>query len=147
MENKEKYLNGLQSHMKKYANKVSQLDSKLKNYKAHNKEQLSAERKELAKKFEKAEAIYTKLKAASQENFEEIKNSAEEIFETFQEAFQDFSNSLTMDQIYRMKDDVAAYGSDKVEDIEGYIKKRPLASVAVIFGIGVLIGTILIRSK
>jgi ElaB/YqjD/DUF883 family membrane-anchored ribosome-binding protein len=147
MVNKEKYIKDLESTLEKYANKYSELDSKLKNYKAHDKKQLEVERKDLTKKLEQAEAIFTKLKAASQENFEEIKDSAGEIFEALGDAFQDFSNLLTMDQIYHVKDEVAAYGCERVEDVEGYIKKKPLVCVAVALGVGVLLGTILMRSK
>jgi ElaB/YqjD/DUF883 family membrane-anchored ribosome-binding protein len=147
MESKEKYIKNLESTMEKYTNKFSQLDSKLKNYKAHNKEQLAAERKDLLKKFEQAEAIFAKLKDSSQENFEEIKASAAEIFESVQDAFQDFSNSLTMDQVYHVKDKVAEYGSERVEDVEEYIQKKPLICMAVAIGIGVLLGAILTRSK
>jgi ElaB/YqjD/DUF883 family membrane-anchored ribosome-binding protein len=129
MVNKEKYIKDLESTLEKYANKYSELDSKLKNYKAHDKKQLEVERKDLTKKLE------------------EIKDSAGEIFEALGDAFQDFSNLLTMDQIYHVKDEVAAYGCERVEDVEGYIKKKPLVCVAVALGVGVLLGTILMRSK
>src|ERR1700722_845342 len=125
MGNKEKYIKSLESNMEKYTHKISQLDSKLKDYKAHNKAQLDSERKDLLKKFEHAEAIFAKLKSSSQENFEEIKDSAKEIFEALEDAFQDFSNLLTMDQIYHIKDEVAAYGSERIEDVTACIKKKP----------------------
>ncbi len=43
--------------MEKYTNKLSQLDSKLKEYKAHDKEHVIAERKDLSEKLEAANAI------------------------------------------------------------------------------------------
>lgn len=144
---KDKYIKKLESNMGKYTDKLSKLDAKLKTYKAHNKEQVMAERKILLKNLKAAEVIFTKLKGSSLENFEEIKKAAADSFEVLQDSFEDFADLLTMDRIHHMKDEAAAYAAGKVEDIEDCVHKKPLICLAAAIGIGVLIGAIFMRSK
>ncbi len=147
MASKEKVIQSLEKNMKKYKNKVTSIDSLLKDYKAHNKEHLMEEREDLKEKLKEAEAIFKKLKSSSQENFEEIKASTTEAFTNLKEALHDFSNLLTIDQLYHARDEVVEYGSEKVTQVENYIKQKPLSSAAWAFGIGFLIGAFIKRSK
>lgn len=147
METREKYIKALEAKMKKYKNKISDVDSLLKNSKFHNKPHLVTESKTLKEKFKQAEDIFQQLKSSSKENFEEIKDSTAEIFDALKDALSDFSHFLTMDQIYHAKDEIAEYGCEKISEAEEYIKKKPLICAAGAFGVGFLIGTLLMRSK
>lgn len=144
---KEKYVKTLETSMGKYKNKLEKIDEALKNYKAHNKDHLLAERNNLKEKYKQAEDIYEKLKNSTKENFKEIKESSAEIFDALKDAFHDYSSLLTMDQLYHVKDEVVEYGSEKMTEVEDYIKQKPLVCAAWAFGIGFLVGTVLTRSK
>ena len=147
MASKEKFIKNIESKMKKYKNKVLEIDGVLKKGQFHDKEHLLSENKSLKETLKQAENIFQKLKSSSAENFEEIKESASDIFDSLKEALGDFSHLLTMDQLYHAKDDIVEYGCEKVSDVEEYIKKKPLTCAAGAFGIGFLIGTFLTRSK
>lgn len=151
MANKEKYIKDFESNMKKYGTKLSKIDSQIKASKAHNKARLLEEREELKQKIKHADAILKKLKSSSKENFEEIKESATETLASLTEAFHDFSKLLTKDELqghfHHAKDEIAAYGGDKVTKVEDYIKQKPITAAACAFGIGVAIGLFLTRSK
>ena len=128
MATQEQYIKDFEANMKKHADKIAKIDSQLKSYKANNKDRVLAGRAELKEKFKQADAIFKKLKSSSQENFGEIKESAGETLDSLTEAFQDFSGLLTMDQVYHAKDEITAYGSDKIIQVEDYIKHNPLAA-------------------
>ena len=70
-----------------------------------------------------------------------------EVFDNVKDAFYDFSNFLTMEQLYRTKDEIIDYGNDKLDEVEKLIKERPLTVAACAIGIGFLIGVLLTRSK
>lgn len=147
MEKNEKYIKSLESSMKKYQEKIASIDSLLKEYKAHNKEHLMAGRDDIKEKLKKAEDIFKKLKSSSKENYDEIKSSSLDAVDALKEAFHDFSGLLTLDQLYYAKDEIAEYGCRKVNQVEDYIKQKPLASAACALGIGFLVGIYLMRSK
>lgn len=147
MENKEKYIKNLESNMKRYQEKIASIDSLLKGYKAHNKDHLMAGRDDFKKKLKKAEDIYKKLKSSSKENYDEIKSASLDAFDALKEASHDFSGLLTIDQLYHAKDEITEYGCEKVNQVENYIKQKPLTCAAWAFGVGVLLGTFLTRSK
>jgi len=144
MQKKEKYLKDLESTLKKYKIKISEIDGLLKKKKIHNKDHLV---KGVKEKYKQAEGIFQKLKSSSQDNFEEIKESSVEIFESLKEAFNEFIHLITMDDLSHAKDDITAYGSEKVCEVGDYIKKKPYICAAWVFGVGFLIGTFLKRSK
>ena|ERR1700722_15552007 len=147
MENRKNYLKALDSKMKKYKNKILEIDKLLKKSKSPEKALLVSESNSLKEKFKQAEDIFQRLKSSSQENFADIKESSVEIFESLKEAYDDCSHLLTMDQLYQTKDDIAGYGNEKICEVGNYIKKKPLTCAAWAFGVGFLIGTFLTRSK
>lgn len=147
MQTKEKYLKDLESKMKVYKNKILEIDGLLKKSKFHNKSHLVLGNKALKDKFKQAENIFHKLKSSSKENFEEIRDSTSDIFESLKQALNDFTHLISMDEIYHAKDDIIDYGSEKISEVEDYMKKKPITCAAWAFGIGFLIGTYLTRSK
>lgn len=147
MERKNKYIKELEEKMKKYKNKISEIDAQMKQRNFRDKPHLLSGNKSLKEKYKQAEYIFKKLSSASQENFEEIMDSSVEIFDSLKEALSEFSSLLTMDPVYYAKDEIVDYGNEKIKEIENCIKKKPLACAAWAFGIGFIIGKIFPRSK
>jgi len=147
MANKEEYIKELESNMDKYKNKISKIDSLLKNYKSDDKNNLVTESDNLKLKLQQAEQSLKKLKSATADTYETLKESSEEMWGSIKEAFHEFSSLLSMEQLIRTKDEIADYGSERIEDVQEYIKKRPLMTAAWALGIGFLVGTLLTRSK
>lgn len=147
MSTQEQYIKSFEQKMKKYTDKIAKIDSQLKSYKANNKAKLLSGREELKEKFKEGEAIYKKLKSSTKANFEEIKESAADTLDSLSDAFQEFSHLMTMDQLHYVKDEIAAYGTDKVIQAEDYIKRHPLEAAGWAFGLGFVVGLLLTRSK
>lgn len=147
MNTKESYTKKVQQQMDKYKDKLSKIDDLLKNSQSKSKSELLSQRENLQEKFDEAEKMLKKVMSSSEENYEKIKENAIEIFENVQEAFHEFSSFLTIEQLYRAKDEIIDYGGDKLDEAERFIKNRPLTVAACALGIGFLLGTILMRSK
>ncbi|MBY0500525.1 MAG: hypothetical protein K2P93_00800 [Alphaproteobacteria bacterium] len=147
MATKEAYLSELEAQMEKYKNKISKIDELVSNYKSSNKKQLMAERDSLKEKFQEGENTLKKIKSSSEDNYEKIKEASLETFENLKEAFYEFSNLLTMEQLTKAKNEIVEFGDEKLDEIEDYIKKRPLLIVGCALGMGFLIGTLLRSSK
>lgn len=147
MNTKQNYINQVQKQMDKYKDKLSKIDDLLKSTKSKEKSELLSQRENLQDKFDEAEKMLKKVSSSSEEAYEKIKDNATEIFENVKDAFHDFSHFLTMAHLYRTKDEIVDYGSDKLDEAEKLIKERPLMAAACAIGIGFLIGTLLTRSK
>lgn len=147
MMEKEDYIEQLEANMKKYNEKISKIDRALENYKSDNKSALLAQRENLKEKFEQGEQMLKKIKSATEDNYEKIQENAAEIFESIKEAFHEFSNFLTMEQLSRTKDEIMDYGNEKLDEVQSFIKNRPLTMAVWAMGIGFLIGTLFTRSK
>lgn len=147
MSNKKDYIKTLETTIDKYKNKISKIDTFLENYKSDNKEHLLAERDNLKEKFAQGEKMLQKIQASSEDTYESIKEASSEIFESVKEAFQEFSHLITMEQLVRAKDEIVEYGHEKADELQDYIKNRPLATAAWAMGIGLFVGILLSRSK
>jgi len=147
MNTKESYTKKVQKQMDKYKDKLSKIDDSLKNTKSKGRAELLSQRDNLQEKFDEAEKMLKKVSSSSEEAYEKIKENAVEVFENVQDAFHEFSSFLSMEQLYRTKDEIIDYGSDKLDEAEKLIKERPLTVAACAIGIGFLIGAFLTRSK
>lgn len=147
MSDKEKYTKQAQAQMDKYKNKISKIDDLLKSYKSSGRSELLAQKENLQDKFDQAEKMLKKIKSSSEENYEELKENAAEIFENVKDAFQEFSSFLSMEQLYRTKDEIVDYGNEKLDEVQTFVKERPLTVAACAMGIGFVIGLLLTRSK
>ena len=147
MNTKQSYTNQVQKQMDKYKDKLSKIDDLLKNTKSKGRSELVSQRENLQDKFDEAEKMLKKVSSSSEETYEKIKENAVEIFENVRDAFHDFSSFLTMEQLYRTKDEIIDYGHDKLDEAEKLIKERPLTVAACAMGIGFLIGAFLTRPK
>lgn len=147
MTKKEEYIKKIEESMKKYKDKISKIDSALENYKADNKSDLLAQSENLKEKFEQGEQMLKEIRSATEEKYETIQEKAAEVFESVKEAFNEFSNFLTMEQLSRTKDEIMDLGSEKLEEVQSFIKNHPLTMAAWAMGIGFLVGTLFTRSK
>jgi len=147
MSKKEDYIKQAEKQMDKYKDKISKIDNLLENTKASGKSELLAQRENLKDKFDQAEQMLKKIKSGSEENYEKIKENAAEIFDNVKEAFHEFSSFLTMEQLYRTKDEIVDYGNEKLDEVQSFVKERPLTVAAWAMGIGFIIGTLFTRSK
>lgn len=147
MSTRENYTKQIQNQLIEYKDKLSKIDDLLKNSKSKRRAELLTQRKTLQDKFDEAEQMLKKVTAASEENYEKIKETAVEVFDNVKEAFQDFSSFLSLDHLYETKDEIIDYGEEKLDEIETLIKNRPLTATVCALSIGFLIGTLLTRSK
>lgn len=147
MSKKDNYIKKAEKQMDKYKDKISKIDNLLKNTKASGKSELLAQRENLKDKFDEAEQILKKIKSGSEENYEKIKENAAEIFDNVKEAFNEFSSFLSLEHLYRTKDEIVDYGNEKLDEVQSFAKERPLTIAAWAMGIGFIIGTLCTRSK
>ena len=147
MSTKDDYIKQAQKNMDKYKDKISKIDNLLEKYKSEGNSDLLAQRENLKDKFDQAEKMLKKITSSSEENYEKIKESAAEVFDNVKEAFHDFSSFLTIEQLSRAKDEIVDFGNEKLDEVQSFIKKRPLTIAAWAVGIGFLIVTLLTRSK
>lgn len=147
MSDKEDYTKKIQKNMDKYKDKISRIDHFLGNAKANGREALLSQRDSLKEKLTDGEKMLQKVQSSSEDGYEKIKESAAEVFEELQAAFHEFSNFLTMEQLYRTQDELIEFGNEKIEDVQELVKNNPLTILACAIGVGFLVGTLLTRSK
>ena len=147
MDTKEAYIKQVEKQMESYQNKINKIDDILKNYKSDNKSEILAHRKDLSERFEQAENMLKKIKSSSAEGYEEIKEEAKEIFTHVKDALQEFSSSLSLDRLSRVKEEVVEFGSEKIDEMQELMKKHPITVAAWAISIGFIIGTLFTRSK
>ena len=93
--------------------------------------------------FKTGEEVFKKLKSSTEENYEEVHEAFTKSFEVIKEGFLEFSSFLTMEQLYRTKDEIADYNQEKIDEVEEYIRKHPALTATCALGIGFLVGTLL----
>lgn len=147
MNTKEAYTNQVQKQMEKYKDKLPKIDDLLKNSKSEWGAELLSQRENLQDKFNEAEKMLRRVSSSSEDAYEKIKEDALEVFEEVKEAFQEFSSFLTLEQLYRAKEEILDYGNDKLDEVESFIKNRPLSVAVCAIGVGFLIGKLLSHSK
>jgi ElaB/YqjD/DUF883 family membrane-anchored ribosome-binding protein len=147
MDKKEKFLKGIESSLEKYKSELSKIDKSLVDYRSSDKARLISQSKKLKESLKKAEAGFQDLKNSSQDKFEAVKESFLEIYDTLSDSFSELTSYLTIDQFQDYKDEIVSYGNDRIKEAERCIKKNPLTCTAWAFGIGVIVGALLCRSK
>lgn len=141
------YIQEMESHMEKYKNKISKLEKFLNDYKSEDKAHLVSETNSLKDKLKKGEAILKKLQSSTEENYEEIREGFVKSFDAIKEGFREFSTLLTMEQLWHAKDEVTEYGQEKIDELQDYIKKRPVLIASCALGLGLLVGAFLQARK
>lgn len=147
MADREENLKELEAEIKKFKAKVKVIENSLKKASAQGKEKLLSEKQELQKKLKLAEDIYKKLKSAPPGNYGDIKAVSSALFDYLKGNVQGYSQLLSMDPVYKTKDEVVDFSCEKVAQVEECIKKKPLLSAACALGIGFILGKLLTRSK
>ena len=147
MNTKKDYIEQIQNDIDKYKDKISKIDILLENYNSNNKSELLDHRKNLKDKFEKAESMLEKIKSGGEEEYEKIKGEASEVFDGVKEAFHEFSSFLTIEQLYRAKDEIIDYGNEKLDEAQELLKQHPLTAAASALTLGFVIGSLFTRSK
>lgn len=103
--------------------------------------------KDLQKLFIDAEKAYNKLKNSAADDFEDLKEAAHEVFDHLKDELKDISQHLSTDALKEKGEELMHYGQDKLDELEDRIAERPLASVLLAFGAGLLLANLLRRSK
>lgn len=148
------YIQDMGSTIEKYKAKILKIERFLNDYTSEDKAHLLSENKLLQEKVKKGEDIFNKLKSSTEENYEEIREAFGKSLEAIKEGFREFSTLLTMEQLWRAKDEIKdygyekideikEYGYEKIDDLHDYIKKRPILTAACALGVGFLVGTLL----
>lgn len=147
MEEKEKYLAEVDSNLKKFKGDISKLDNMVKKYSAPNRKKILAEGEIIKDKYKEAEEIYEKLKSSSQESFGDIKTASSEIFSSLSESLNGFTNLVSMKNLNRLTEEITDYSSEKISEVDDYIKKNPFSFIIGAFGVGIVIGLLINRLK
>lgn len=134
------YIQEMESHMEKYKEKISKIERFLNDYKSEDKAHLVSETHSLRDKLKKGEDILKKLQSATEENYEEIREAFIKSFEAIKEGFREFSTLLTMEQLFRAKDEMTEYGQEKIDELQDYIKEHPILVASCALGVGFLVG-------
>ena len=119
--------------MKKYKSKIKKIDASLKDSKLKGRDQLLSEVQGLKTKLKLAEDILKRLKSSPPGDFEDVKAISTAMFDQLKKSLQGYSESLSMDPVYRAKDDVVEYSCEKITQVEDCIKKKPLFILPIPF--------------
>ncbi len=101
--------------------------------------------KHLQKLLIDAEKAYGKLKNAATDDFEDLKDAAQEIFDDLKDELKDISQNISVEALKEKGEELVHYGQDKLDELEDRIAERPLASVLLAFGAGLLLANLLRR--
>ena len=101
--------------------------------------------KNLQKLFIDAEKAYGKLKNAAAGDFDDLKDAAQEIFDDLKDELKDFSQNMSVEALKEKGEELVHYGQDKLDELEDRIAERPLASVLLAFGAGLLLANLFRR--
>ena len=147
MDDKAKYLTEVESNLKKYKGDITKLNNIVKKYNAPNKKKVLAKDKVIKEKFKEAEAIYKKLKSSSQGNFGTIQEASSKIFSSLSENVDDFTHLVSMKDLTHLTENITDYSSERLSEMDDYIRKNPFHFVLGAFGVGILIGFFINRLK
>ena len=145
--NRDRYLKDFESTLDDYKKKLQKIGKKADSAEGDVKKRYAKDGPELKKQLDKAEGFYEKLKSATEDEFEELKDSGKEVFEELKAGFEKVSKLLSFDNLTELKDEVAEYGKEAVEQVEVYVKRNPIYAVAGAAVIGFLLGELLNRSR
>jgi len=147
MSTKETYTKELEKNLENYKNKISKIEGLLETYKGNNKRDLLAQKTTLEEKFEEGQEMLKKIKAASEEEYEKVRDTAVTLFDSIKEAFYDFSHFLTLEQLSRTTKELTQLGTQTVDEAQDLIKHHPFSVAAGALSLGFIVGTLFARSK
>lgn len=101
--------------------------------------------KNLQKLLVDGEKAYGKLKNAAADDFDDLKETAQEIFDELKDELKIISHQFSSDSLKEKGEEFISYGQDKLDELEDRIAERPLASVLLAFGAGILLSNLLRR--
>ena len=101
--------------------------------------------KNLQKLLVDGEKAYGKLKNAAADDFDDLKGAAQEIFDELKDELKGISQQLSTDSLKEKGEEIISYGQDKLDELEDRSAERPLASVLLAFGAGILLSNLLSR--
>jgi len=145
------YIKDSEELLRKYQDKLSKIEASLDKATGSEKKRLLEKSKELKQKYKEAKANLQELKDSAEEGFENIKEASVELLNALKEAFAEYTDMVSTDNIKEniiyAKENVIQFGKDKAFEIEDRVRNNPLATVAIAAGAGLLIGLFLRRSK
>ena len=143
---KAKFLNSLENTLNQYEGKIKKLSEKMATSTSEAKASLSQALKDIQKKYQNADKIYQNLKAATEDNWEEIKTQSSDIFEELHEAFNGVTDNFSWDHVNQITEEAIDYGQEKLEELSNCIRKKPFTAALWALGVGFILGRML-RSK
>ncbi|MGI4851734.1 MAG: hypothetical protein ACRYGR_07310 [Janthinobacterium lividum] len=146
MEDKDKFMSGLENNLSRYERKISKASKAMQNYPESERESYNSEIENIKEKYKDAQKVFQDMKYATEDNWNTLKDSSGEVLKSLKEAFNEFSGYISLDQVNQVKEDVMDYGHEKLDDLSNCIKKKPISAALWAMGIGFVLGKIL-RSK
>lgn len=141
------YIQEAEKRMKKYQDVLSSITKFMESrYEKKNKD-IQGYEKNIAKQFSDAEKKLKDVKEAGEEEFEKVKESLGQIFDEIKGSLYDFSKYLSIDQLYKGKDELISFGNEKLEEAQQLLKNHPFMAAGSALSIGFIIGKLFGRSK
>ena len=103
--------------------------------------------KTLSKQFSDAEKFLTEIKDSTEEEYEKIKETLSQTLEDLKKNLYDFSKYLSLEQLYKGKDELISFGNEKLEEAQELLKSHPFMAAGSALSIGFIIGKLFGRSK
>ncbi len=150
MDKNKEYIKSYEDLLKNYKDLLSNIESALKDTDGSKKKQLLAKNKQLKDKYKEAENNFKKLKSATEEGIENVKDSSLEGLNVLKDVLAEYAEIIGSDNIKekvaQAKDQAIQFGMNKEYELEEHVRKNPLATIAVAVGAGLLLGLYLRRS-
>ena len=139
MENKKKYLGELKQELDNYTRKLSEIQNHFKGKAGVDVKKIS---KSLQNILHQANVSYEKLKSASAEEWEPMKEINRQAFENLRNSFGEFLNSSS-DQVKECVIQIEKKYKEQLECTAEYIREHPIKSILLAAGLGFIIGKLL----
>ncbi|MBS0186361.1 MAG: hypothetical protein JSS34_08625 [Proteobacteria bacterium] len=138
MDKNKAYLNELKDELSSYGKELSKIQSEFK-----GKAGIHAEKagKSLQAVFDEATDAYTKLKNASEKEWDPLKKISKKAFEDLKGSFDEFLASAS-ESGQNYKKQIESYSEEQIECLTRYVGQNPLKSILFALGAGFIIGKI-----
>lgn len=141
------YIQEAEKKMKKYQDVLAGISKFLESrYEKKNKD-IQAYEKTLTKQFTDAEKQLTKIKDAGEDEVEKVNEALGQVFDEIKSSLYDFSKYISVDQLYKGKDELINFGNEKLEEAQQLLKNHPFMAAGSALSIGFIIGKLFGRSK
>lgn len=141
-------MNNNDDTIQNYGNKLEKYRAIIGDLTESASENLNPKRaKNLQKIFKDAERAYDRMKNAAAHDYEDLKQAAHDGFENLKQELSDISDNISFEALKEKGDELVDYGRDKLDDLEDRIAERPLASVLLAFGAGIILANLLRGSR